>query len=294
MTISLTINDIPDFLKNSELYKNIVSNQSFDVPIELFKKEIIIHNFNDLIEYIKIFDYWMINKIPKEFYDCVFKNKDKINIDLLNDQFPMNDLIKQIHIIINTTNDKLCDKAAKNGLLDLLKYAHGNGYKWHGEFTCSFAVFNGHLECLKYLYENGCEWDKNMICADSVLNGHLECLKYLHENGCILDELTCSTAVINGHLDCLKYLHENGCPWDELTCSNAAEYGHLDCLKYAHDNGCPCIAKLTCSNATRNGHLDCLNYALENGCIWDGLICDNVRCDEDLERLRKEEHKINV
>jgi hypothetical protein len=39
MTINLTINDIPDFLKDSELCKNIESEDSFDVPIELFKKK---------------------------------------------------------------------------------------------------------------------------------------------------------------------------------------------------------------------------------------------------------------
>ena len=108
MTINLTINDIPDFLRDSELCKNIVSDESFDIPIELFKKELIINTFEDLIDYIKIFDYWMINKIPpKKFYDWVFENKDKIDINLLNDQFHMNDLIKQIKIIIETHYNKL-------------------------------------------------------------------------------------------------------------------------------------------------------------------------------------------
>ena len=51
MTISLTINDIPDYLKDSELCKNIDSDDSFDVPIEFFKKELIINSFEDLIEY---------------------------------------------------------------------------------------------------------------------------------------------------------------------------------------------------------------------------------------------------
>ena len=80
MTISLTLNDIPDFLKDSELCKNIVSNDSFEVPIELFKNRLIINTCQDLIDYTKIFDYWMINKIPDEFYDWIFKNKNKINL----------------------------------------------------------------------------------------------------------------------------------------------------------------------------------------------------------------------
>ena len=141
MSISLTLNDIPDFLKDSELYKNIESDESFEVPIELFKKELIINTCQDLIDYIKIFDYWMINKIPDEFYIFVLENKDKINIDLLNDQFQMNDLIKQINIIIETPNDEICDKSAEYG------------YKWD-ESTTYNAAKNGHLECLKYAHEN--------------------------------------------------------------------------------------------------------------------------------------------
>ena len=64
MTISLTINNIPDYLKESKLYENIESDDSFDIPEEFFKKELIINTFDDLVSYIKIFDYWIINKIP--------------------------------------------------------------------------------------------------------------------------------------------------------------------------------------------------------------------------------------
>lgn len=110
MTISLKIIDVPEYLKLSKLYDSLLEldNKSFDVPIEMFKKEIIINTFDDLIVYIRIFNYWMINYIPNDFYDWVFDNKDKINTDLLNDIFPMNDIINDIKIIINTPNHKDC------------------------------------------------------------------------------------------------------------------------------------------------------------------------------------------
>ena len=53
----------------------------------------------------------------------------KINIDLLNDKFHMNDLIKQIKIIIKTPNKKLCYESTAHGFLDLLKYANQNYYQ---------------------------------------------------------------------------------------------------------------------------------------------------------------------
>lgn len=42
--------------------------------------------------------------------------------------------------------------AAKNGDLDILKYAHKNGYHWNNSI-CAVA---SNLECLKFLHENGC------------------------------------------------------------------------------------------------------------------------------------------
>ena len=40
----------------------------------------------------------------------------------------MNDLIKQIKIIIKTPNKKICYESAAHGFLDLLKYSHEKLY----------------------------------------------------------------------------------------------------------------------------------------------------------------------
>ncbi len=56
----------------------------------------------------------------------------KIDIKLLNNHFPTYDLIKQIKIIINVSDNNLCCGAAVNGYLDCLKYTHKRGYLWIG------------------------------------------------------------------------------------------------------------------------------------------------------------------
>jgi len=48
---SLHKNEIPNYLKDSEFYKGIETNQSFEIPIEYYKEEIIINTFEDLITY---------------------------------------------------------------------------------------------------------------------------------------------------------------------------------------------------------------------------------------------------
>jgi hypothetical protein len=134
---------------------------------------------------------------------------------------------------------------------------------------CQYAAMNGDIDILKYLHEHGCPWGED-TCRAASQNGHLECLKYAHEEGCPWDENTCSYACVsnNAHLDCLKYAHENGCPWDKYTCMYAAQNGYEDCLKYALENGCP-WDKYTCIYAEENGNIDCLEYALANGCSFD-------------------------
>ena len=128
-------------------------------------------------------------------------------------------------------------QAANFGCLEILKYLHKheNGYCWN-EYVCDRAAANGHLEVIKYLHENGCPWNE-YSCYRAAGNGHLEILKYLHENGCPWDSDSCYAAVDNDHLEILKYLHENGCPWDKNAFYSAAENGHLEILKYMYENG---------------------------------------------------------
>jgi hypothetical protein len=55
-------------------------------------------------------------------------------------------------------NNNTCYKAAKNGHLNCLKFAHENGCEWN-KWTIEYAAERGHLDCLKYAYENGCDYE---------------------------------------------------------------------------------------------------------------------------------------
>jgi hypothetical protein len=83
-----------------------------------------------------------------------------------------------------------------------------NGCPWDEE-TCSYAAKNGHLEVLKWARLNGCPWDE-WTCASAAENGHLEVLKWSRLNGCPWDEETCSYAAENGHLEVLKWAFQRG------------------------------------------------------------------------------------
>ena len=72
-------------------------------------------------------------------------------------------------------------------------------YKRFDSDYCTRAAENGHLECLKWAHESGCPWNDD-TCLYAALNGRLECLKYAHENGCPWSKPICLTYAKNNEI----------------------------------------------------------------------------------------------
>lgn len=109
--------------------------------------------------------------------------------------------------------NRICSQAARNGDLNLLKWARQSDNRWY----------------LRYLQK---DWDET-VCEYAAANGHLEVLKWARGNGCPWDEWTCVFAAGKGHLECLKWARENGCPWDLDSCKFfAAECRRWEVLKW--------------------------------------------------------------
>ena len=106
---------------------------------------------------------------------------------------------------------------------DEKKYIENRWDEFKEDLVCNIAAKNGWLDLLKWArdrlvtFGNGCNWDSK-VCRYAALNGHLEVLKWARENGCPWDYLTCSYAVENGHLEVIKWLEDslvtfgNNCP----------------------------------------------------------------------------------
>jgi hypothetical protein len=96
----------------------------------------------------------------------------------------------------------VADYAAKNGLLDLIKWTREHHFPLDSG-TCSIAATNGHFEFLKWTRGNCFHWNK-FTCSGAAKDGHLEILKWARENECLWDTHTCSSAAKGGHLEVLK------------------------------------------------------------------------------------------
>ena len=138
---------------NSELYNNIVLiDDSTDVSL--------INTFDSILE-----DFNSRNINPKNinfilsFCDYLLL-EDTLNFLILNSVPTTTSYILTNEHNVNytlppfMTGNITCEEISKYNLINWLKYAHKNGYKWN-EWTCTNAS-NGHLNCLKYAHENGC------------------------------------------------------------------------------------------------------------------------------------------
>lgn len=98
----------------------------------------------------------------------------------------------------------LCQKAVKEGNLEILDYAFRNGC------LLDTTVKYMYGECLSYIVP--C-----ILSSDACIEDRLECLEYVIKNGCELREEFCEEAVRLNQLNILRYLRENPyrtCPWN--------------------------------------------------------------------------------
>ena len=169
--------------------------------------------------------------------------------------------------LINGSGDIICEEAARNGRVNVLKFARLDHDCHWDENTPRLAALGGHSQCLKFAYKNGCRFNAEVTRA-AVRGGKLNCLRYLHEVvKCPWDEGSCIEAAEGGRFDCLQYLRKHGCECSEATFTAAARVGQLETLKYLHANDYPYSSQASIA-AAENGHLEALKFLHEHGYVF--------------------------
>ncbi len=96
-------------------------------------------------------------------------------------------------------------------------WGHEHGAPWKtnpgNADTCEDAARDGHLEVLKWARQEGAPWDA-LTCAWAAKGGHLEVLKWARQEGAPWDQYTCAWAAKRGHLEVLKWARQEGAPWE--------------------------------------------------------------------------------
>ena len=172
----------------------------------------------------------------------------------------------------STTADKFPENAAAEGHLEILIWAHLNGYKCNGRTLWDAAITAGHLEVLKWI-----------ICVRKIYNpsynaagscGHLHIVQY----GFLTSRRVQSSginmlagAAQEGHLNVVKWLHEKGYRYDSAI-EYAAGFGHLPVVKYLHENtNTNNNSFILCAPAQR-GRIEVIEYLCSVGHVPNSTV----------------------
>lgn len=322
--MNIAFSEIPLYLHDSALYEimkeegeghfEISPNcckMDFEISPNCCKMNLKIESESDFFHLLNTLRYWGVNALPNEIsYYIMQMGGEELYAQLENDFYDL-PFFEEIKFLLKSNREDLCTAFANNGKLNLLKFAHENGYPWDEE-TCRAAAKGGHLDCLIYAHEHGCPWSES-ICYAAEYNNRVDCLRYAHEHGCpwayafthydaatdgrleVIKYLyeyecgliiphrswgrdVCAAAAYSGQLECLQFLHEHECPWHLTTTKYAAETGNVNCLKYAIENDCPYVISDLYRLAAVNGHLHILQYLCEFELVTHNRIsfCDGV------------------
>jgi len=279
--------DLPPIMKESPLFEDINDEDEIEIDKKYIFKEYNIKTFEDLILYLEIIRFLMIEKLPYEIYNFILENKElftQFNIQILIDTFPEfeNNFIKEFIIILGNVND-ICNELIINESINALSWALSINMT-HSNDICIVAAENDCLEVLKFLLSQGYvlpEYIENNtddpyddeeyylipISRKLAEYGCLKCLKYIHkELKFSWDEGTIDSAAENDNFECLKYLCENKCPFNSCALINSCIYGSLRCLKYLYELGCP-YEDWVMTMACVNNNVNCLIYLINQGRI---------------------------
>ena len=149
--------DIPDFLKNSDLYKTLYDEDDCEItiPAKYFIDSVKLENEKDLDRLLETLRFWMANDIPDEIIEFVLEHND---IDYVNLFGKFRDLsfVDDFRILFGGSSSiNMMRYAVKKNNLNLLKYLHSRKYYWDVTIGCD-AIKYGYMDILKYFVEN-CE-----------------------------------------------------------------------------------------------------------------------------------------
>ncbi len=254
---SIHTKDIPQFLHESVLYKNLQSKWNEDENIEFPNYCVAttdkINNLEDFIRIVKTCDYWMVEKPDSVYLFLINFLKEYLTSE--NNFLELQNLIKKslseqniftgefedfVSVILYSKIPKLKDK-----LFEKIKDQKPEKPEKQLEPHSYMHLLSqkGHITALKFLRKNGFKWYLK-VTDEAAINGHLECFKYIIEDGGIWDCYTIKKIIECEQIEFLKYMFESDAlktliePYKKylMFIETAIKCGYLDIVKYFIEN----------------------------------------------------------
>lgn len=140
---------------------------------------------------------------------------------------------------------KTCNYAAKNGKIEVLKWAIKKYPSYLREFYTdiyNIAAFYGHLDIIKWARGSGLSVrpKDESICDDAIRGNHFEIFEWIKKNGFACDHINCGYAAKTRNLKLLIYLREERYYLNKKVCEYAKINKDTKMLEWLEENGCRC------------------------------------------------------
>lgn len=247
---SIHTKDIPQFLHESVLYKNLQSKWNEDENIEFPNYCVAttdkINNLEDFIRIVKTCDYWMAEKPDSVYLFLINFLKEYLTSE--NNYLIFQNLIKNSLVEQNISTREFEDFITVV-LYSKISQSKEDSPEQHSKQSLEPHSYmhllsqKGHITALKFLRKNGFKWYLK-VTDEAVINGHLECFKYIIEDGGIWDCYTIKKIIECEQIEFLKYMFESDAlktliePYKKylMFIETAIKCGYLDIVKYFIEN----------------------------------------------------------
>ena len=258
MSKYISYSEIPTFLKNADLFKDLNADDDSAFLLPFYKKDDIIESLYDLFVYFALIDFCSLEDkyISFHIYEYVFVNRAQIR----KHANEMTQLIifnyAELQYLVEIGDDAAAAAysdvaaagatASEDAIAAEIKYSKD---KVH------FCLVNSYFNCFKILIDRVFAWDEDTIIL-AITHNKLEYLKFLYNS-------------------CGIFGYNNTFPWSYHTINAAIDSNNIECLKYIFDNNCINALKIPentfCNRALIFKQYHILDYLQENGFTWN---CD--------------------
>lgn len=228
-TTTITIHDVPEWLKNSERYFKLFEEEEYTVPTRLFIQNPIINWIEDFRNVIETIQFWGVSKIPYSVFLFTIYHHSQ-GYQHVKELLPYSNIWRKLDIFVsyieelNLIMDMVNLSASSRTIFPLMIRLSKHGFIDCIEFCLS--LFSDDKEEIKYLLNS--EIYISLIKSKLTSKEKIKALKKLKKLGFPL----CHTSSIieentEANPDCLLWLHKNGATLDSSTLKKVISTGPL-------------------------------------------------------------------
>lgn len=280
MTIELTEDKIPQFLKNSDLYKTLEFDDSFEdsfkIPNKYFRESTKVESLEDLSDLLQVLRYWLSEEKPFDIYNFVYNNPD-LDYSEISEEFSKMKIIDEISLLWSFENTIQEHRKIKKNKIDNNVWDDDWDFSWKPDEIDKQLFLLGSENVEKVIFRNFMSMDGlvDLRLVVAIYKGFLGLVKFLVINKKFnyRYELIV-TAIRCNEYEIFKILIENSDMsflGDYDMCLNlelyASRNSNIRFLKYIYDNkldkrcnGYSCVIQ-----AAKYGRIENIKFLFEKG-----------------------------